>query len=400
MTFEILVHDSRVATLHMDEGGQWVTDWAPTWVDGNPRLTVSLKLLDLRLNRPRSWGTRLPPFLTNLLPEVDSALRRRLARTHGVPEEDDVAFLSLLGGDLSGAIRVLPTDAPVSLGVPRPPPAEVALSGYRASLGGMQLKFSAHRRDHVTLPAHGELSEWILKLPASDHPRLPAWEAAALSWANAVGFDVPEHHVEPISRVSGLPDDVQRSVSSCLVVRRFDRPGGEQRVHMEEAASILGVHPEAKYGPPHNLTNVGRAVRQFAGAEAASLFVERVVFDAVMGNGDAHLKNWALLFPDGYSARLAPVYDLVPTTVFLGDTDLALPLHGSRAPRPDQVRPHEVRDFARRIGLEPESVVARAADLVHRAVASFDAAVEPWGLSADDLRDWRAHAARVASAWK
>ena len=170
-------------------------------------------------------------------------------------------------------------------------------------------------------------------------------------------------------------------------------------MHMEEACSILGVHPEAKYGPTHNLTNVGRAVRLFAGAEDAAVFIERLAFDAVMGNGDAHLKNWALVFPDGHGARLAPIYDLVPTTVFLSDTDFALPLHGSQAPRPDQVRPHEVRDLARRIGLEPEPVVARAADMVRRAVASFDAAVEPWGLSSAEMRDWKGHAERVARGW-
>lgn len=171
-------------------------------------------------------------------------------------------------------------------------------------------------------------------------------------------------------------------------------------MHMEEACSILGVHPEGKYGPQYNLTNVGRAVRRFAGTEEAALFVERVVFDAVMGNGDAHLKNWALVFPDGHAARLAPVYDLVPTTVFLSESDLALPLHGSRAPSPEQIQPHAVRDFARRIGLEPDMVTARTADLVHRAVAAFDAAVEPWGLTPTEARAWKDHAERVARGWR
>jgi HipA-like protein len=151
-TFEIRVHDTRVATLHTDEGADWVTDWDPAWVDMNPRPVVSLKLLDLRLNRPRSWGRRLPPFLTNLLPEARTELRHRLARTHDFHADDDIAFLSLLGGDLSGAIRALPTHPAPPPRRTRPPPEDAALSGYRASLGGMQLKFSVHRRDQSPSP--------------------------------------------------------------------------------------------------------------------------------------------------------------------------------------------------------------------------------------------------------
>jgi serine/threonine-protein kinase HipA len=267
----------------------------------------------------------------------------------------------------------------------------------------MQLKFSAHRRDRISLPAHGELSEWILKLPPSDLPRLPTWEAAALSWARAVGFDVPEHAVEPLTRVDGLPDDVRASGGTCLVVRRFDRPGGDRRVHMEEVCSILGLHPEAKYadsGQGYNLITVGRVVRRFAGPDDAITFVERIVFDALVGNGDAHLRNWALTFPDGHAGRLAPVYDVVPTALLLHDPGLALPLHGSRAPTFEQVHPHAVRTLAQRIDLDPDRAGSRARDLVHRGLATFDEAVAPWGLSADERERWRAHIERVAGEWR
>ncbi len=405
-TFAILLRDRPVATLHAEGDATsrtWVTDWDADWVSATPRPVVSLKLIDLRLNRPRSWGRRLPPFLTNILPEPDSALRRRVARTHEFDEGDDVAFLSLLGADLPGALRVLPVDARPAPPRLRPAVTDVTLSGYRASLGGMQLKFSAHRSDRITLPAHGELSEWILKLPSADLPRLPAWEAAALSWAAAAGFEVPEHHVEPVSRVDGLPEDVRRSAATCLVVRRFDRPGSDARVHMEEVCSVLGLHPEAKYaaeGQRYNMISVGNVVRRFAGLDDAVTLIERVVFDALAGNGDAHLKNWALIFPVGHAVRLAPVYDVVPTATILGDPDLALPLHGSRCPAFDQVRPHSIREFARRIDVDPNLAETRARALVGRATDAFDDVAASTDLSRGELSNWKAHIERVARLWR
>lgn len=57
----------------------------------------------------------------------------------------------------------------------------------------------------------------------------------------------------------------------------------------------------------------------------------RLVFNALIGNADMHLKNWSLVYPDRRQATLAPGYDLVSTIAFLPDTNMALTLGRSEA---------------------------------------------------------------------
>ena len=71
----------------------------------------------------------------------------------------------------------------------------------------------------------------------------------------------------------------------------------------------------------------------YRGQDRASLreMVRRTVFNLLVGNGDAHLKNWSLIYPDRKRARLSPAYDLVCTAVYLpapGDLELGLPFFG------------------------------------------------------------------------
>jgi serine/threonine-protein kinase HipA len=66
------------------------------------------------------------------------------------------------------------------------------------------------------------------------------------------------------------------------------------------------------------------------GAAAAQDFVARVTFIVMTGNGDMHLKNWSLLYPDGHAPVLSPAYDLVSTVPYLPRERLALTLAGTK----------------------------------------------------------------------
>jgi HipA-like protein len=156
--FRLLLHGEEAGFAVARTDGSWRWWLNEDWLDKPEPPVLSLHLQNRSLRGTRS-ESRTPWFLSNLLPEPESALRRRLARTHGVPEADDAALLAILGADMSGALRALPTDdkppaPPFRASVERAP-----LAGYRASLGGMQLKFSANFKDHVTLPAHGETGQ-------------------------------------------------------------------------------------------------------------------------------------------------------------------------------------------------------------------------------------------------
>ena len=414
-TFEMSLHGQPVGTLQVRDtaaGPRWFTWWEPAWLLAPQRPTVSLSLRDRRLSGQQAWGSKPPYFVSNLLPEPDSALRRRLARTHDLDEADDAALLSLLGEDMSGALSVRPADARMPPRKVRAGAPERPLENYRASLGGMQLKFSVNRGERISLPAVGETGHWILKIPMADQPRLPRLEAATLAWASAVGFEVPEAVVEPTSRVDGLPDDVLAQVEECLLVRRFDRPTAGARVHMEELCSVMGFHPQEKYpadrvgearATSHTLTGVGTIVRQFAGEADAALFARRVLFDALVGNGDAHLKNWAFLFPDGRQPRLAPVYDVVPTRLLNDlDTSLALPLTGHALPGGaafTYITPDNMRRFAKKLNLDPDEIVRDCKALVERAVDTFTASIRPFDVPVPMTTTWHANLMEIASPW-
>lgn len=135
--------------------------------------------------------------------------------------------------------------------------------------------------------------------------------------------------------IEGLPPDVPVGDGRAYAIERFDRiQGGSTRVHFEDCAQVL----DRPLGHLYE-TDRERARHETLGAVISALcpedlrpFVERVVFCALAGNGDAHLKNWALRYPDGRRARPSPAYDLVSTVVYparLVDDHLALSLNGS-----------------------------------------------------------------------
>ena len=175
------------------------------------------------------------------------------------------------------------------------------------------------------LPAHGESGDWIVKTPDDRYPGLVANEAAMMRLASEVGIEVPEVHVRHYDQVDGLGEGVWPSdEDEAYVVRRFDRsPGG--RIHIEDFAQVLGCFGagEEKY----RSTVESLAAIAYRGRDRASLreMVRRTVFNLLIGNGDAHLKNWSLIYPDRKIARLSPAYDLVCTAAYPDHADLGLP---------------------------------------------------------------------------
>jgi serine/threonine-protein kinase HipA len=67
------------------------------------------------------------------------------------------------------------------------------------------------------------------------------------------------------------------------------------------------------------------------GADGVAEFIRRLVFNALIGNADMHLKNWSLIYPDRRQAALWPGYDFVSTIAYLPDSRMALTLGRSKA---------------------------------------------------------------------
>ncbi len=90
--------------------------------------------------------------------------------------------------------------------------------------------------------------------------------------------------------------------------------------HIEDFAHVFGVYPEAKYRRA-SYGSFARVLWLEAGEGAVVEYTRRLVFNVLIGNADAHLKNWSLIFSDGRMPRLAPAYDLVGTVPSLPTTD-------------------------------------------------------------------------------
>lgn len=278
----------------------------------------------------RPMRTKLPAWFSNLLPE--GRLREYLAQRGGVRPAREFHLLRLLGEDLPGAVRVI-GGAGERTGMPAPPsPTQrEADAPLRFSLAGMQLKFSAllQPRGGLTIQASGIGGDWILKLPSAHYPAVPENEETMLSLAAVAGIDVPEHRLVPLQTIEGLPDLGPFAGKMALAVRRFDRsPTG--RVHMEDLAQVFGVFPADKYRKV-GLARIAETIGLVLGQRAAQEFIARLAFVVLTGNGDMHLKNWSLLYPDARTPQLAPAYDLVSTVPYLPGDGLALNFLGEKS---------------------------------------------------------------------
>lgn len=335
--FEVLdvrLHGESVGTLTRLGRDRIVFAFDPAYIDDIERATLSLSFLDpfghLVTDIPPT-RTRAHPFFSNLLPE--GPLREYLARAAGIDTRREFPLLSALGLDLPGAVTIVAVDAgnppappdrraPDSIGDPvaTPPPP------FRFSLPGVQLKLSAtmETAGKVTIPARGVGGSWIVKLPAAAFPGLPEQEHAMMRLAARVGIDVPETRLVPVDSIDGLPRGMGVARGEmALAVRRFDRAGDSTPVHVEDFAQVLGAYPEQKYVKA-GYGDIAEVAGTAMGEDAVCEFVRRLVFCTLIGNGDAHLKNWAVIYPDRRAPALAPAYDLVSTVALLDDDSMAL----------------------------------------------------------------------------
>ena len=332
--YAVLLHGVHVGSIHRrDAFTKFILD-GDYW-DRPDRAVLGRWFEEHPKKRPHAIN-RVPAWFSNLLPE--GRLRDLIAREQGVSSYQEIDLLVRIGRDLPGAVEIVPDlqahiDTGLDNSVETSAPASSAAGRVRFSLAGMGMKFSVRQNgDRIVLPAHGEGGDWIVKVPDTAFPRLPANELAVMGLARDIGIEVPETRMVRRDRVDDLGEGTWPSDEvEAYMVQRFDRTAGD-RVHMEDFAQVLGRFGsgEGKYQASVEIV----AAIAYRGQDRASLreMVRRTVFNLLIGNGDAHLKNWSLIYPDRKRARLSPAYDLVCTAVYLpapGDPELGLPFLGA-----------------------------------------------------------------------
>lgn len=295
---------------------------------GDEELTRAL-LMD---NRRKSASVKAPPFFSNLLPE--GGLRKRIAQRLKIHEDHEFRMLSALGEDLPGAVILTPANTPEHLKRRHSGTAVAAtaadLHELKFALGGMQMKFSMLRQgERFTLAGGKKLGNYVVKPPSHDFEALPMVEAATMETARAAGMDVPEVQLISPDQIDDLPNmSGYRQGEPFYAIRRFDRPDGG-RIHFEDFAQVFNLRPHQKYGRV-NYEMIGRTLLLYAGGlPDLKEMARRLVLNVLLGNGDAHIKNWSLIYDNPLRPRLAPAYDLVATVAYTThDTSVALNMGG------------------------------------------------------------------------
>lgn len=193
---------------------------------------------------------------------------------------------------------------------------------HRSAVSGVQPKVLVpERSEPESARATAITSEFIVKSGLSEFPGLTVNEFVCMQAVKRAGIPCPDFY---------LSDDQQ-----LFIMRRFDRTADGSPVGFEDMAVLCGLSADEKYQGSYE--RVARALIDNCspGNITASLhqLFDMVAISCILGNGDAHLKNFGVLYasPDADDVRLAPAYDIVNTTCYLPQDALALSLDGQRS---------------------------------------------------------------------
>lgn len=374
----------QVGVLRIDENGDLAFAYAEAWLADPAARAISISLP----KREEPFNRReTRPFFAGLLP--DEGQRVTVAHALGVSAANDFRLLEQLGGDVAGALSLWPEgETPPSLkGLAATEPldddalVEVLdllprrpfLAGdkdIRLSLAGAQQKLPVVLVDgRVAVPAPGQPSTHILKPPIDRFSGTTANEAFAMRLASALNLKVAA--VEP-RRVKDRP---------YLLIDRYDRAiaadGGIQRLHQEDFCQALGLVPEHKYaaeGGPKFRDCFG-LVRQACTPPAPATLglVDAAIFNVLVGNADAHGKNYSLLYqPNGIV--LAPLYDLMCTAAY-PEIHAKLAMKVGKRARLEEFTPDTWDDFAAEVEVGAPYIRRRVRQLADQALTAISAVV-------------------------
>lgn len=365
---EVRLHGRPIGSLTLLQGDRTVFSFADAYVEDENRPTLSLSFKDPfggLVTDIRSTQRVVPPFFSNLLPE--GPLRRYLAERASVSEQREFFLLWALGKDLPGALSVGSAD-----GAELPPATmgddsdQRRARTYRFSLAGVQLKFSAlsngGKRGGLTIPAQGVDGSWIVKLPSQKFSRVPENEFSMMRVAALMGMNVPDIRLVELDDIANLPGDIGEFHGSAFAIRRFDR-SDEGAIHIEDFAQVFGLFPERKY-EKRDYRSIASVLAVETDDGDVSEYFRRLVFSTLIGNGDMHLKNWSLIYPDGRTPMLAPAYDMLSTLPYINDTTAAL--NYGRTKSMAQLSTDELRYMAAKSHLSENLVITTARETVER----------------------------------
>ena len=342
--------------------------------------------LSLPLQEEAFTPTQTKNFFEGLLPE--GFTRRTVAQWMHVAEEDYLSILHGLGRECLGALCITAEGEESEASYEPITAQQVRQLAAEGATKSAELVTKAHlsltgASGKAGLYYDAEHGEWYLPrgsapsthIVKQSHVRLDAIvtnEQLALQTAARCGIETAKSFI--INTGAGEDRDVllaterydRRFVPEGLRIGTLPRP---QRLHQEDFAQALGIPAAEKYEREgqHHLRDMFALLRRASSdpiADQMKLW-DLLVFDWLIGNTDAHVKNFSLLYsPNQKSIRLAPAYDIVSTSIYEQSTrEMAFRIGGA--------------SLLEKIDREAFRLAAREAGLGERmALRRFDALCE------------------------
>lgn len=378
-----------IGQLIQDDGGQMTFQYDHSWID---RETSAALSWSLPVRAEPFTQKECRGFFGGMLPEEDN--RKVIARILGISDKNDFAMLEQIGGECAGAISFLPADedlpaegdhyraltdeelTKILRELPKRP-LMAGEDGIRLSLAGAQDKIAVRLDDgKISIPCGTAPSSHILKPAIDTYEGVVFNEAFCMTLASACGLAAAP--VE-IGNIDGI---------DYLLAERYDRlrddAGNIQRLHQEDFCQALGIPAEIKYqseGGP-SLADCFALIREASSIAARDLLalLDAVIFNLLIGNHDAHGKNFSLLCLPDRSIRLAPLYDLVCTVYYEELTD-KMAMKIGKQPKSALVYPNDFERFAKDAGLGAAQVRNRVPTLAERMLEEIPAIDKPHRVS-------------------
>jgi serine/threonine-protein kinase HipA len=385
----VLFDREHAGQLMQDDGGQMTFQYDASWL-GKPApiaLSQSLPLREEPFTQKECRG-----FFGGILPEEGN--RKVIARILGISDKNDFAMLEQIGGECAGAISFLPEDEAILedddryreladdefAGILRELPRRPLMAGedgIRLSLAGAQDKIAVRLDDgKIFIPRGSAPSSHVLKPAIDTYEGVVFNEAFCMALARACDLDAAPVEI-------GKVEDID-----YLLSERYDRiraqDGSIRRLHQEDFCQALGIPSEIKYqseGGP-SLANCFALIRDASTAPAPDLIalLDGIIFNLLIGNHDAHAKNFSLLYMPDRSVRLAPLYDLV-STVFYPELTDRMAMKIGKQPKSALVHAKDIDRFAADAGLGAAQTRARIPMLASRLLEEIPGIERPQPIS-------------------
>jgi len=363
---QVIWNKQLVGTLDRHKKGRVVFQYSQDWLE-NESVPVSLSLPCMKKKFAPPISTS---FFENLLPE--SSTRTVLAFRHRFDKKDTYSFLENFGEDCAGALSIIPDDQEpdftpgqyenitqeliVALDKIIVDPERYKLypemKQAKLSLAGAQDKLPVYiKGTQFYLPKNsGSATTHIIKPINAGFPDIPRNEAFCMELAQRSGFSIPN---SKIMKVGG---------HELFVVDRYDRQVLNNeivRIHQEDFCQAMGYPAERKYqetGGP-GFSECRELIDEYLSNEGVAnrlVFIRMMAFNYIIGNHDAHGKNFSILHNNGF--ELAPFYDLLSTQVYPLDNKFAMAI--GRTFRLDRIKNHSFEVFARDMNVRPNLLIS------------------------------------------